>query len=476
MSHMKLLTCVKVPTTISRKVIQRQTKTQSQYANQCKVEILTDDPDSSDSDSLVILDQDDSENDTTTVEINYFTRDTLDPAERNRNTQREPSESIEFPKAPTVFAESCALGEHEVLKPGDTVELKGKRPYRFKELRSGPFFYIVQCLHNLETDEKWLRGYKMIRLFRERTLFHNPHMNELTLSLRVNADNYRPQWDQSLVDITLDSVIRKRELIFTELDYPALSWRGVEGLSTPKEDVYHFGRLCCRHVHVRIFKNASQKEGTSPIGGEVRKLLQEEINSLAQRDKNIRSFRSLSIECLQQPVLRIQPAERYGFADLFCGAGGASCGARKAGLEVKFAVDINREACQTYEENFPDTALFQLSIDKFLSLDLGIQVDILHISPPCQPHSPAQTRQGVHNEANQAALYCVIAAIKKLRPRIVTMEETSGLAYMSKSREHFRALLAQFNAAGYSVKWKVMNGAELGLPQQRKRLILVAAA
>ncbi|EAU31637.1 predicted protein [Aspergillus terreus NIH2624] len=76
--------------------------------------------------------------------------------------------------------------------------------------------------------------------------------------------------------------------------------------------------------------------------------------------------------------------------DAFCGAGGGSCGARKAGVHNEWAVDFSNHALETDGRHFPTTDWWQAEVNRFRSLNYNyLRVDILHRSPPCQPSTPA---------------------------------------------------------------------------------------
>ena len=101
-------------------------------------------------------------------------------------------------------------------------------------------------------------------------------------------------------------------------------------------------------------------------------------------------------------------------------------------------------------------------------------VDILHMSPPCQPFSPAHTVPSeIQDEINQAALFSVWHLLQKIKPRIATIEETEGL--VNRHIDWFHALINIFICNGYSVRWKVVRCQDYGVPQQRKRLFIIAA-
>lgn len=87
------------------------------------------------------------------------------------------------------------------------------------------------------------------------------------------------------------------------------------------------------------------------------------------------------------------------------------------------------------------------------------------------------TVKGKHHQANLATLYTVGPAMENIKPRIITVENTSGLKNMNEHRNHFEELIKTMVNAGprYNVRYTVVNMADYGLPQERKRLLIVGA-
>ncbi|KAK5134769.1 hypothetical protein LTR08_006144 [Meristemomyces frigidus] len=170
---------------------------------------------------------------------------------------------------------------------------------------------------------------------------------------------------------------------------------------------------------------------------------------------------------------------QYTYGDICAGAGGVASGAQQSGLKLTFLLDHWDDACDTLRANFaaPGTEILNTTIFDFCTSALYRRyhgVDILHISFPCQPHSPAHTVNGKNDAQNIASGYSAIPILKKCRPRIVTLEQTSGMV-THRGGGHFRALIHQLTALGYSARWKIVNMAEHGNVQARKRLIIIAA-
>lgn len=164
---------------------------------------------------------------------------------------------------------------------------------------------------------------------------------------------------------------------------------------------------------------------------------------------------------------------RYTVGDCFCGAGGFSRGAVNAGLRVEWGFDFNLPACLTYVLNFFGTPIYNVWANEFAAAPGDHKVDICHMSPPCQFFSDAHTIMGKDDEMNTASLFAIFNLLEKVRPRIVTLEQTSGLI-----RRHpifFNAVINMFTTRGFSVRWRVMNCADFGLPQRRMRLFIIAS-
>ncbi|KAI9887919.1 MAG: hypothetical protein M1823_000308 [Watsoniomyces obsoletus] len=193
--------------------------------------------------------------------------------------------------------------------------------------------------------------------------------------------------------------------------------------------------------------------------------------------------RSDFVQCLTPPdtvhTVRIAagepstPQHTYTFADGFCGAGGMSCAAQLAGLRVKYGFDIDRHAIDSYALNHIHAECYLASVEQFLATADDTQVDILHLSPPCQVFSPAHTCPGKDDEKNLAVIFALQQLLAKVKPRVVTMEETFGLVSMHS--QVFSSVLRIFTDHGFSVRYGVCDLQEYGCVQHRRRLVLYAA-
>ena len=172
----------------------------------------------------------------------------------------------------------------------------------------------------------------------------------------------------------------------------------------------------------------------------------------------------------------MQGPPKYTFGDIFCCSGGASSAALLAGLLPVIALDVDPVAMASHRVAFDEGILrLRMPVDEFISHHgRDYQIDILHTSPPCQVFAKCHTTPGKNDDANYATSYSLTGILEKTKPRIVIMENTSGLS--SDHCVDMHSILSQFIRCNYSIRWAVLNAADYGVPQVRKRLILIGTA
>ena len=364
------------------------------------------------------------------------------------------------------------------------------------ELRDGYFLRIVSVLQDGRTGTISLKGIKLART----VLLHGLlefKMNEIVMMLRSNPADTREIFKQSTNFVKIEDVIRIRELVLTNRHYPALSFREVDPSPMNKDFILAQSRLVCRWEFIVITDNHGVLQ---PIGeGEVNGL----HNTMIRMSKNQKrfNFRGDTVKggacrrwlpgeksfdqaerrrCHQKdsplPNSLNEHEQRYNFGDAFCGAGGASRAAKGAGLRVDWGFDFDPAAIRSYNLNFWKTRSEAAPAHIFATvIKDDFKVDILHLSPPCQPFSPAHTRPGQNDELNEATLFAIMEILKKVKPRVAVLEETFGLTRNIDNLPWFRAMIQMFTKLGFSVRWNVFNLCEFGLPSPRKRLIIFAS-
>lgn len=158
--------------------------------------------------------------------------------------------------------------------------------------------------------------------------------------------------------------------------------------------------------------------------------------------------------------------------DLFSGPGGLSIGLRRSGLNVLANVELNRDAMETYAAHDPSATHFNedvrgISFEKYRG-----KVDIVVGGPPCQPFSIGGLRKGNTDERDMIPEF--IRCLKEVQPEAFLMENVPGLIF-KKARPYFDSVLAQLSDCGYRLNWAVLNSADYGVPQKRKRLIVMGS-
>jgi len=182
---------------------------------------------------------------------------------------------------------------------------------------------------------------------------------------------------------------------------------------------------------------------------------------------------------------------------LFSGAMGLDLGFMAAGFELRLANDISQESFNTVTKNLPKVNFIHADINGVTSneimskagLDVG-EVDVLVGGPPCQPFSTAGKREGL-KDPRASPLREYVRVIKELQPKVFVMEEVEGLLSSrlthvpiserdgkilkneEKTGSMFKVVQAMLESTRYKFGYWVLNSADYGAPQCRRRLIII---
>lgn len=159
--------------------------------------------------------------------------------------------------------------------------------------------------------------------------------------------------------------------------------------------------------------------------------------------------------------------------DLFCGGGGSTTGAIRAGVEVIAGIDIWDVAGRIYKDNFPSTKIYQKDIrllsPREIRAEIG-DIDLIMASPECTNHSPAKGSQERDEESRMTA-FEVIRFAEAFKPQWIIIENVVQMQSWSK-HDH---LLDSLWDLGYFVRQVKINAQDCGVPQSRNRLFLLCS-
>ena len=169
------------------------------------------------------------------------------------------------------------------------------------------------------------------------------------------------------------------------------------------------------------------------------------------------------------------------YIDLFSGAGGFSLGFDNQGFQNVFSIDIEPSFCKTYKHNFPKHQLIEkdicdLSDSEIKYLKEFDEIDVVIGGPPCQGFSIAGNigRKFLDDPRNR--LYKeFVRVVKVIKPKFFVMENVARL-YTHKNGETRKEILRDFEDLGYKVDCMILNSADYGVPQVRKRAIFIGSA
>jgi DNA (cytosine-5)-methyltransferase 1 len=185
-----------------------------------------------------------------------------------------------------------------------------------------------------------------------------------------------------------------------------------------------------------------------------------------------------------------------------CGMG-MDLGFEKAKFQTVYANDITKFACNTIKKNRPEIPCDEGDITEISSKEIlrksnykKGEIDVVIGGPPCQSFSTAGMRKGLEDKRGMALLE-FIRVIRDVQPKIFVFENVPGLKSISKKHisfydrmtldkktltsdqkygSLFEEILNEFKKIKhYNFEWKILNSADYGVPQKRKRLILIGS-
>jgi len=166
--------------------------------------------------------------------------------------------------------------------------------------------------------------------------------------------------------------------------------------------------------------------------------------------------------------------------DLFAGPGGLTLGLVAAGFEVVAAIESDELAVKTYRANHPDVLIRHADIREVetapLLAELGLDPEDIALCagcPPCQGFSSVRTLNGKRtiDDPRNDLIAEYVRIVREIKPRAIMLENVPGLL----RDERFEAAAAELEALGYPAceGTQILNAADYGVPQNRRRLVLL---
>lgn len=163
--------------------------------------------------------------------------------------------------------------------------------------------------------------------------------------------------------------------------------------------------------------------------------------------------------------------------DLFSGGGGLTVGLKAAGFSVCAAVEYDEVAATTYSENHPEVVMITRDIrtvtaEEIVRCSPTNKIDLIAACPPCQSFS-SLTFKYKRNDSRDELIFEFARLVEQIKPRSIMMENVPGLAI--KGEKLFNPVIKKFKRLGYKIEYRVLEVADYGVPQNRKRLVVLGA-
>ena len=190
-----------------------------------------------------------------------------------------------------------------------------------------------------------------------------------------------------------------------------------------------------------------------------------------------RRFERLSAPCETIDVMRLQVASKRSRSSarraprvlsLFSGGGGLDLGFELAGAETVACVDNDHESCKTLRFNRPQWDVFEGDIRDYVpSVN---DIDVVIGGPPCQGFSSAG--KGNPSDPRNFLWREYFRVVDAVKPRAVVIENVSALTH-KRNGDHLSGIISALEESGYHFAMGVLNAADFGVPQARRRLIVI---
>ena len=409
--------------------------------------------------------------------------------EKHSSLRIDIAQHLGTPKCRLAYGEeikACILPNKDRVRASDTVELK---------TRSGqPQEYLLVHYVTKQRTNKGPRTFLIgLRLCQNsdsdgQLPYEKSAATEVHLNLQYCHDSARMPIEQSLVKVNAVRATRIRSYLLTNELYPAISH--VNSNDQPVDrDI-----LVCRWMQCHAYRNKEARLARRNPEYSFRRLSQNDCGSacsipdvsiwkaFAQESQSGHTTSPRVKLVAERPKMTLgsgnlgSNVKVYTSGEAFCGAGGASWALREAGFCCEWAFDKWETACKSHDLNFKDAKCYNIDHEQFIMhTGQAGQVDHLHLSPPCQWCSRANTQGELNDSDHRACFLATGRLVDAAKCRSLSFEQVDGILY-TKHAPYFRSLIHDLTSRNYSIRWKVISMDDYGLVHARKRLILFASA
>lgn len=164
--------------------------------------------------------------------------------------------------------------------------------------------------------------------------------------------------------------------------------------------------------------------------------------------------------------------------DFFCGCGGTSAGLRLAGMKIVAGIDCDSIALETFATNFPEAVALNADVSKLSCEELETNLGalrrplLLAACAPCQPFSKQNRHKSV-SDNRLVLLDTLHDFVRHLRPEYILLENVPGMQRVQEGP--FFRFIELLTQEGYEFDYEVKDAKDYGVPQSRRRLVLIAS-
>ena len=166
--------------------------------------------------------------------------------------------------------------------------------------------------------------------------------------------------------------------------------------------------------------------------------------------------------------------------DFFCGCRGTSAGLEASGMEILAGIDFDADAGETFKLNFPKAVFINKDITKLYAPSLRHLIPkkrnyplLFSVCAPCQPFTKQNTSKKKSDERHNL-LNNLHRFIRAYKPEYIFLENVPGMQKVSEKEDPFANILNFLDRYNYHYETKIIKSQDYGVPQYRKRLVLIA--